>query len=1327
MFHRSLRSIILTLFCFILLSISGIAVIYRWGGSLGAARLQAAAVTTEPRTFDDPLPPGCIGGTPAGEEQPVCCISGFVFVEGQPMLNAEVIIDTASGAVITTTTTYQAGLEPNPYYTVDLSSFRIAPGEFITLTARYSGIDSTPRQYQVQSGGQRLDLLIYDSDVLAVGGQVNESPAVGKFRIPRDIASDSQGNLYVIDHLGFRVQVFSQSGAILARPHWQKTQGNNVDQWAEPYGIAIDKRTDTVYISDIANQRITLYDSDGQRKAIWDQTELQTNFFGAPADVAVDSTGNVLVLSSQIYKYNQDGAYLGRWGNFVDPKQLAIAPSGEVYVTTYGTTPVYRFSSTGEPLPFSPTTAILFPFGIAVDSANKVYLADLPANGNVGAPRISALRAEGQLLQQWNYPTANETLLNGALGMTIEGNTLYIADQTKHRVARVDTQGNFLAPWGSVDDSAQQLYQPHDLALLHTGPLQDHLFVADASIALIITDTLVNRWTYTDTGKEANWTPWKLTVDPQGQLWVMDPGFPRDLTRYTVSADGRQLVRNGGPWKGTIGATSVFSGYVDLAVDSQGYIYMADERNNRLVIYREESPTTLTKVTEFMSASTLTPPTLLNPQGIAIDENDPAYPNAVVVYLADTGNNRLVKLAFANQQISPIVAWQTLPATTACSRQSTTALRQPYGLVVDPGHNLYVADRGNSRVIKVDSTTGQCLAAYGGKGYGDGLFQLPEGVALDSKGRLYVSDWTYSRVQHFVPMAVSAPIATIVHLSSVELHPGDRLTVTGAGQDGDVTNQIVAYQWSSDRGLTLTTTSPIFAIPTTAGPTTANTLGAGVHRLQLRVQDNEGEWSAPVTVLIFVEHRRPQPPLTPTPMPDPVQPPPPPPTSCPAGGLWTFLLYLDADYNDNESLFGAYLQSRSDLATVDHACVQFFVQVDGYKTTAHRYSKRFGGEMEEVSGFTPAELAMDASETLGDFIAAGQQQLPADHYYLAIADHGDGMRGLAWDHTTAADGSAYLTAAEVRQALNRTDVLPVDILHLDACSMALLDFAYQVRNKVKFLIASQYLGWNFFAYADYARYAGSYPQPADLAYQVVQRYGELAKSRQLPATLAALNLARIEPVRNGVDELAARLGAWLNNDDTNRTRHAKITTLREQSQFFDSNSTFTNSPIDYYIDLLDWLSRLHAAALNPEITALAQKLINELQRADADRVIWTSRIQSGQLPAKYADGAAINLSGAHGLSIYYPLEGQPRLQALHNAANSSTAVHGASQVVAYTQIYADYLGHKSFDFTRVSRWDEFLQAAYGTPSAGTPLDAPLPPSAPLDGTDDFVYLPLVMR
>jgi hypothetical protein len=128
---------------------------------LGAQAAPALATGTiafpsssDPQMQFDPLPPGCIGGTPAGEEAPVCCISGFVFVDGQPVAGAEVTIATAGGEIINVTTELRVGMEPRPFYALDLSRL-VSPTEIITLTAHYGGITSAAVQHVVQPGGQR--------------------------------------------------------------------------------------------------------------------------------------------------------------------------------------------------------------------------------------------------------------------------------------------------------------------------------------------------------------------------------------------------------------------------------------------------------------------------------------------------------------------------------------------------------------------------------------------------------------------------------------------------------------------------------------------------------------------------------------------------------------------------------------------------------------------------------------------------------------------------------------------------------------------------------------------------------------------------------------------------------------------------------------------------------------------------------------------------------------------------------------------------------------------------------------------------------------------
>ena len=66
-------------------------------------------------------------------------------------------------------------------------------------------------------------------------------------------------------------------------------------------------------------------------------------------------------------------------------------------------------------------------------------------------------------------------------------------------------------------------------------------------------------------------------------------------------------------------------------------------------------------------------------------------------------------------------------------------LHNPRHLAVDAQGNVYVADTGNVRIVKI-SPSGRQLAAWGSKGDGVGQFHEPTGVAVDASGNIYVTD-----------------------------------------------------------------------------------------------------------------------------------------------------------------------------------------------------------------------------------------------------------------------------------------------------------------------------------------------------------------------------------------------------------------------------------------------------------------------------------------------------------------------------------------------------------------------------------------------------------
>ncbi len=74
---------------------------------------------------------------------------------------------------------------------------------------------------------------------------------------------------------------------------------------------------------------------------------------------------------------------------------------------------------------------------------------------------------------------------------------------------------------------------------------------------------------------------------------------------------------------------------------------------------------------------------------------------------------------------------------------------KPTDVAFAPNGDVYVSDGyGNSRVAKFDRS-GKFLHAWGSKGEGEGQFNLPHAVRVDSKGHVYVADRENKRVQVF--------------------------------------------------------------------------------------------------------------------------------------------------------------------------------------------------------------------------------------------------------------------------------------------------------------------------------------------------------------------------------------------------------------------------------------------------------------------------------------------------------------------------------------------------------------------------------------------------
>ena len=124
------------------------------------------------------------------------------------------------------------------------------------------------------------------------------------------------------------------------------------------------------------------------------------------------------------------------------------------------------------------------------------------------------------------------------------------------------------------------------------------------------------------------------------------------------------------------------------------------------------------------------------------------------IYLADTSNNMI--RAITGSTISRFAGNTTAGASGDGGPALSALFRAPFGLAMSRSDNLFVTDRGNSVVRQVSTATGLTslvagtyTAGFSGDGGAATSAQLnaPRGIALDATSNVYIADTLNSRVR----------------------------------------------------------------------------------------------------------------------------------------------------------------------------------------------------------------------------------------------------------------------------------------------------------------------------------------------------------------------------------------------------------------------------------------------------------------------------------------------------------------------------------------------------------------------------------------------------
>jgi sugar lactone lactonase YvrE len=235
--------------------------------------------------------------------------------------------------------------------------------------------------------------------------------------------------------------------------------------------------------------------------------------------------------------------------------------------------------------------------------------------------------------------------------------------------------------------------------------------------------------------------PEGIAIDTSGNVYVADIGnnVIRKITTAgvvsTFAGNGTRGYINGA------GTTAEFNNPQSIAVDGSGNVYVADRSNN--VIRKITAAGAVSTLAGYygypgLANATGTLAQFNNPQGVAVDA-------AGNVYVADLQN-------FAIRKITP----GGVVTTLAGGLVQATLIGSPTGIAVDAKNNLFISDQ-DGRILEITSVNaiyavaGAANTAALVDGAGDAArFNSPQGIAVDTKGNVYVADFNNNAIRKVV-------------------------------------------------------------------------------------------------------------------------------------------------------------------------------------------------------------------------------------------------------------------------------------------------------------------------------------------------------------------------------------------------------------------------------------------------------------------------------------------------------------------------------------------------------------------------------------------------
>lgn len=315
-------------------------------------------------------------------------------------------------------------------------------------------------------------------------GAANGPGGAASFNQPFGVATDKNGNVFVVDNLNNMIRKITAKGevSILAG---NGTSGSAdglgaAASFSNPTGIAIDL-TGNLYVADVRNNLIRKITQEGLVTTL--AGNLTGGFadgyksaasFSNPSGIAVDKAGNVYVAdlsNHRIRKISPGGEVTTLAGSglngtnnglagearFLQPYAVAVDADQNVYVADIGNNVIRKISAGGRVTTLAGSgkqgaadgvgekASFYNPFGIAIDEYGNLFITD-SANELIRkvAPNGYVTTVAGNGTRGNANGKGSESSFFQPTGITSdEAGNVFVADEFNHQIRQVVTVSNF--------------------------------------------------------------------------------------------------------------------------------------------------------------------------------------------------------------------------------------------------------------------------------------------------------------------------------------------------------------------------------------------------------------------------------------------------------------------------------------------------------------------------------------------------------------------------------------------------------------------------------------------------------------------------------------------------------------------------------------------------------------------------------------------------------------------------------------------------------------------------------------------------------------------